>query len=222
MVFFSTIINYIMSKSAFIPPPFLIILLRWIPLLLRLSLLVALIWGLLLFGQWAWQAFLNSKEPITHIKTKSGQHLELSSTLEEDERALLLLRFTTFLTLVQQQSYGQLYDTWAGESLKKSPANRSVFMKMAYCSERFLGKAVAYNKSAVIVLKVVKPMVVYHVIVQTEREKANANEKFVLLPYGLDYRWVGYYVSSPNSDFQACIKTIAHPRKPTAELSHPN
>lgn len=186
---------------------------RWIPFLLRMTILLAVLWGFIALGQWVWQSF-TTKQAVQHIHTKNGQNLALTSTLGEDEQALLLLRSSAFLTLLQQQSYGQLYDTWATEALKKTATTRSVFLKMAYCSERFLGKMVAYNKSSVVVLKVLKPSVAYHVIIQTEREKANTLEKIVLVPYGIDYRWGGYFISTPNVEFHACLKTIAHPRKP--------
>jgi hypothetical protein len=85
---------------------------------------------------------------------------------------------------------------------------------MGYCSERFLGRLLIYDKSNVNIIKVLKPQLRYHILIKTEREKANTLEKVVLRPYGLDYRWAGYYIQSPNADFQACINTINHPRTP--------
>ena len=210
--FFSFIINAMMSHSVFKRSSFLSLLGQWIPLLLRLSVVLLVLWGVFSLGQWVWQS-LQKKPTASVVHPIAGKAIEISTTLGEDERALLLLRSAAFLLLLQQQSYGQLYDTWAGETLKQVPESRPTFLKMAYCSERFLGKMVAYNKGSVVVVKVVKPALAYHVVVQTEREKANASEKLVLLPYGLDYRWVGYYVASPNADFQACLRTITHPRK---------
>ena len=202
-----------MPKPSLTPQNFFVSIIRWIPLLLRVFVVLAVLWGLITLGQWVWHTF-TTKQSVQHIHTKNGQNLVLTHKLSEDEQALLLLRSSAFLTLLQQQSYGQLYDTWATEALKKTTTNRSVFLKMAYCSERFLGKMVAYNKSSVVVLKVLKPSVAYHVIIQTERERANTLEKIVLVPYGIDYRWGGYFISTPNVDFHACLKTIAHPRKP--------
>jgi hypothetical protein len=192
---------------------FLLSVIRWIPVLLRISIVLALLWGVIVLGQWLWQSWF-AKPSVLHSQSIHGQRLNFTTTLGEDEQALLLLRSSAFLTLLQQQSYGQLYDTWASEALKQTPHSRSVFLKMAYCSERFLGKMIGYNKSAVVVLKVLKPSVAYHVIIQADREHANTREKLVLLPYGLDYRWVGYFILTPNVDFHTCLESIAHPRNP--------
>jgi hypothetical protein len=186
--------------------------LRWIAILLCIGFVLVLAWLGVAFWQWAWYS-VNTKPAVQRITTQQQhENLEVTTTLSEDEKTLLLLRSSAFLALLQQQDYGALYDTWAGDAFKKTGRNRSVFLKMAYCSERFLGKLVTYNNSTMVVVKVVKPSVAYHVVFHAEHEKTNTLEKLVLLPYGMDYRWGGYFISTPNPSFHVCLNTISHPR----------
>lgn len=205
-------------SPAFIKSPIRFMVQYVVPVVVRVALLVVLLGSVVYGVQWGIQQ-LTTKASLMVVKpTVTHPKLTVTTTLSEDERSLVLLRLVGFLSLLQQQSYGQLYDTWASDALKK-PASiqhtRATFLKMGYCSERFLGRLLVYDKSTLTILKVLKPQLNYHIVAKVEREKANTVEKIVLRPYGLDYRWVGYYIQSSNTDFQACLNTINHPRNPS-------
>jgi hypothetical protein len=210
-------VNFFLSP-AFIKSPIRFMAQYVVPVVVRITLLLIIVAGIGYGIQWGIQQATTKASTLVVKPTTTHPKLTVTTTLSEDERSLVLLRLVGFLSLLQQQSYGQLYDTWASDALKK-PATlqhtRATFLKMGYCSERFLGRLLVYDKSTLTILKVLKPQVNYHILIKVEREKANTVEKIILRPYGLDYRWVGYYIQSSNTDFQACLNTINHPRNPS-------
>ncbi|MBY0405406.1 MAG: hypothetical protein K2X66_16010 [Cyanobacteria bacterium] len=127
----------------------------------------------------------------------------------EDEGILLKLTATDILEMERNKQYGQIYDEYTSQPLKKSLSRRD-FLRMTHCLEQTVGEVITYKKNELAFdRKRVKNQNYDFTSVNMLRSGGNLREEMLFVLEGVDFKLNSIYWSSDRKDYLGCMRHIA-------------
>jgi hypothetical protein len=127
----------------------------------------------------------------------------------EDEGILLKLTATDILEMERNKKYGQIYDEYTSQPLKKSLSRRD-FLRMTHCLEQTVGEVITYKKNELAFdRKRVKNQNYDFTSVNMLRSGGNLREEMLFVLEGVDFKLNSIYWSSDRKDYLGCMRHIA-------------